>query len=132
MTEQPPAYWSRLTISFGPEGELFGPPEPGPVNDTSDPELARLMRLAVRPVVESLITADELESLSLHRAVDDADEIWVQLTARGERFFAALPADAPDQVVRWLAEQLEDWICETRFAWGEQRTASYSLPTDAE
>ena len=133
------AYWSRLTISFGPEGEILGLPKPGPVNDTNDPELERLLRLAVRPVVESLITPDELESLSLHRE-DWADPrvIWVNLTACGETFYDTItdPAweghETPDpvRIAARVADHLEDWICETRFAWGEQRVASYSLPLD--
>lgn len=134
------AYWSRLTISFGAEGDLFRPPAVGPVNDGTDPQLARLLRIAVKPVVDSLLMDEELESLRLYLDADDPSEIWMQVVARGETFFDAVTYPVweghaepyPAVIAARVADHLEDWICETRFAWGEQRTASYSLPTDAE
>lgn len=114
------AYWSRLTVAFGAEGQLFRPPSPGPVTDADDSELAE-MRLTLEPVVTSLLTADELESLSLHRDVDNPQLVWVQLTACGEQFLTTLGGADLEEVAARLADHLADWICETRFAWGEQR-----------
>lgn len=107
-------------MAFGAEGELFAPPALGPVTDADDPELAQL-RLVVEPVVTSLLTADELESLSLHRDVDEPQLVWVRLTARGEHFITMLGGAGPEAIAARLASHLQDWICETRFAWGEQR-----------
>lgn len=63
-----------------------------------------------------------------------SDDVWVQTTARGEPFehHVESPVFGDGQIDRALlaqnlARDLEDFIAESRFAWGEQRIARYEL-----
>lgn len=137
MNSEPPAYRSDLNIGTS-TGDGLGPPEaPGPVTDAVDPVLRELRRRAVDPVVASLISADELDELSVHWGVGgDPGDVWVRLAARGELFQDLLSSSTwegaeragPARLAERLADHLEDWVCETRFAWGERRIARYTLP----
>jgi hypothetical protein len=104
--------------------------------DAMDPELAALRRQIVDPVVSALLSADEVDELALRWGADPLpDDVWVHLVARGEPFehllhspvHGAGPIDAV-AAAQNLAWQLEDFIAESRFAWGEQRIARYELP----
>lgn len=136
-----PAYRSRLTLRPGPSA---GPthPRPGDVTDAEDPELARLRDAVAVPVVTSLLTARELEQLTVHHGVDgDEGDVWVRVVAAGEVFqdwltspvWRSLEAGAErpltaEECAARLADHLEDWIAESRFGWGQQRSARYVLP----
>jgi len=79
-------------------------------------------------------------------AVDEADhaapaagesaEVWVVLEARGDEHAEWLvhsPSYGPDeptlgQVAWQLADQLADWVCETRFGWGQLREPELTIP----
>ena len=136
------AYTSKLTLYFG---SAAPPAQPGPgdVTDAEDEHLRALRRTVVEPVVTSLLTDDELEHLAVHRGVDgEPDDVWVVLTAAGEVFEDLLFSPSwrlgqpdgghalltPQQCAERLADNLEDWIAESRFGWGQQRTARYVLP----
>lgn len=91
-------------------------------------DLGRVRSDVVEPVVAALLKPGELEDLKVtwgHRS--DQDDLSVMLTARGETFRDALwspdwvGCDTAAGVARRLADHLEDWLCETVFAWGEQR-----------
>jgi hypothetical protein len=65
-------------------------------------------------------------------------ELWIRVSARGEVFESQMwgTGSADDEAtlaeVAWdLASRLEDWVCETAFGWGEQRTAEYTIPPAA-
>ncbi|MBO1766446.1 hypothetical protein [Allobranchiibius sp. GilTou38] len=154
MTEDSAAYRSQLII-YGDqpldlpaaikEGAIFqqGPPpadleRPGDVTDATDTDLASLCVKAVVPVVASLLRKDELEDLHLAWGAPPHErDVWVHLLARGEVFEDLL--DSPNYedggdldavtVAARLADHLQDWLCETAFAWGELRAADYTLPT---
>lgn len=99
---------SRLTLYFG-SAAAPARPRPGDVIDPDDEHLRVVRRTVVEPVVESLLTGEELQALSVHRGVDgDPGDAWVCVVAVGEVF--------------------EDWVAESRFGWGQQRTARYVLP----
>lgn len=109
------------------------------------PDRERVLR-AVRFVVDSLVMPEELDRCALVWTGDDAPPFartlpdldppppggvwWLRVRAEGEEFIWR-----PVSHDRWidelpdLADRLEDWVCETRFAWGQQRTAS--LPSSA-
>ncbi len=130
---------------------------PGPVSDATDERLAALRRRVVEPVVRSLLQPEELGALSVHWGVDgEAGDVWVRIDAAGERHEQQVarpwgsdqadPPDPPDsdpsggpgreaspteaEVAAQLAHYLEDWVCETSFAWGQQRRARYELGED--
>jgi ribosomal protein S18 acetylase RimI-like enzyme len=121
---------------------------PAPVSlntpDDIDPgDLGELRRRIVDSVLASLLAPDEVDSVQLrvggspHSSwVDEpraADEIWVLLDARGEHEEIWLCHLADEA---WSAEDMasdfytrvEDWLPETRFAWGEQRSGTYVVP----
>lgn len=94
-----------------------------------------MRRRIVEPVVTSLLSADELDHLEVWATRSGGvDEVWVRVVARGESFRDLLDStewgtgrDGGSLAAR-LADHLEDWISETAFAWGQQRTADYTLP----
>jgi hypothetical protein len=59
-------------------------------------------------------------------------------TARGELFQDLLSSSAwegadrakPVVLAQQLADHLEDWVCETHFAWGQRRITQYTLPAE--
>ena len=142
------AHTSHLQISFGDERPVASAPSPGEVSDATDARLRELRRRVVDPVVRGLLADDELTSLSVHWGRDGTQgDAWVRLTARGEVFedYLTAPdwglADATsdqaggplaldlEAVARRLASDLEDWIAESGFGWGQQRQARYTLPS---
>jgi hypothetical protein len=119
--------------------------------DPFDPEdLDDLRQRVVLPVVSSLLAADELVSVEVrrgpdeeyrrrwaaHLAPDDLESIWVNVAARDDERWAstvwspqtAWAARTLGEVAANLADRLEDWVCETRFGWGQQRVADYLIP----
>ena len=76
----------------------------------------------VSPVLRALLRDGELEALSVEHT---GGEVQLELTLRGEIFRTTLwsasidepPADTRDR----LASDLQDFIAESRFAWGDQR-----------
>lgn len=142
-----PAFSSKLTLHFdNAESPGLAPwPAPSDVTDATDEQLRAFRRTVVEPVVGSLFTPGELEGLSVHWGKDgDPGEIWVRVTACGELCEAvAYGPDPDDEAESWsswaadpqavaghLASQLEDWIAESEFAWGQQRIARYALSSE--
>jgi hypothetical protein len=112
-------------------------PHPGDVTDVSDATLRELRRRAVDPVVGGLLRPGELEELTVHWGEAGLPgDVWVRLVAGGEVFVQLLSSPAwegeeragVEALAARLADHLEDWICETRFGWGQQRTAQYTCP----
>ena len=121
---------------YPPPGTAEGP---GPVSDTTDPDLASLRRRAVDPVVASLLIPEEVDELSVCWGQEPyGRDVWIRLVPRGEPFLDVLDSPSwsgeepasPAAVAQRLADHLEDWVCETRFAWGQRRVAHYELPAD--
>jgi len=93
----------------------------------------------VRGVVESIVSPDELIDVRLdwvtpmsHR-FDRVDAGWVALRVTviaREDEVEQLEIWGPDWPSDWetalrvFASTLEDWVCETRFAWGQERRAT--------
>ncbi|WP_375504632.1 hypothetical protein [uncultured Jatrophihabitans sp.] len=154
VSEESAAYRSQLII-YGDqpvdlpakikEKAIFrpGPPPaalecPGEITDATDTELATLRAKAVLPVVASLLSEDELEDLHLAwGAPPNERDVWLHLVARGEVFEDLLDSptyegggelDAVTVAAR-LADRMQDWVCETAFAWGQLRAVDYTLPT---
>ena len=106
------------------------------------PEEEARVRRRVHGLVESVVHGRELESVRLewvtpnaHR-FDEPDAGWAALrlsvSAIGDESFQKeiwTPGRRWGEDVAWvdeldqLASDLEDWVCETRFAWGSQRRA---------
>ena len=105
------------------------------MTDVVDHELAELRRRVVDPVVASVLTDDELESVVVfeERA---GQEVRATVVARGEashhylQMQRSLPAADEELAVMaaQFASQLEDFVAESGFAWGEQRVARYEVP----
>ncbi|MCI2240444.1 hypothetical protein MO973_45135 [Paenibacillus sp. TRM 82003] len=136
-----PRPWWRAEVNTTP---LAGQrePRPGPVTDADDERLADLRRRVVEPVVTSVLRPEEIEALSVHWGIDGrAGDVWVRIDIPAERheqlllspWWASDPKEvaAPTtdvQIAAHLGDRLEDWVCETAFAWGQQRRAHYELP----
>lgn len=114
------------------------PERRGSVTDATDKVLADVRAKAVLPVVASLLTAEELEHLHLAWGAPPHErDLWVHMVACGEVFEDLL--DSPSwqnggnqdaaAIAARLADHLQDWLCETTFAWGQLRTVDYTLPT---
>ena len=139
--------WLRVEVDTTPLPSQSSP-RPGPVTDADDARLAALRRRVVAPVVRSQLRPEELQALSVHWGVDgEASDVGVRIDVPVERHeqMVASPwwntdpwgtgqaTEAPvteTDVAAQLAGQLEDWVCETSFAWGQQRTARYELAKD--
>lgn len=93
-----------------------------------------------RALVASVASADEIDDARLERVTptaqqpDDPDAPWVALrltVMAGEDDTFQQEIWAPDRYADWgvalgcLADALEDWVCETRFAWGQRRRAVF-------
>lgn len=101
----------------------------GPVEERFDPTAtAEILRRVVRPVVTGLIRPEELEHLAVGRLPGPGGRraLVVAVQACGESFtleiwHEGLPERGTKEVAVHLGEQLEDWVCRTRFAWGQRR-----------
>lgn len=130
-----PAYTSSLSISFGDPPKDTAPWLTATSTDRNDSALRDLRRRVIDPVVAGLLAADELEQTTVYRSAG-SQEIRVWITAGGEDFHELLARPAyslsaePAAVAEHLADRLEDWVCETRFGWGQQRKARYVLPPE--
>ncbi|MEJ7648815.1 MAG: hypothetical protein WKF57_07260 [Nakamurella sp.] len=89
----------------------------------------------VDPVVESVLTVDELESVVVFEE-RIGHEVRATVVARGETSYhylqtrRSLPA-ADEELARIAAQfasELEDFVSESGFAWGEQRVARKEIP----
>lgn len=134
------AYRSTLTLEFGREAaDRVFPPEPwltAERTDATDDELAEMRRRAIDPVVLSLLTPAELATLRVVvYQVSGSREVSLWLKTMGEEMrhwihdpaFGGPMPDAPD-VAAHFADSMEDWVCETRFGWGQHRIAVYAVP----
>ncbi|NAZ83871.1 hypothetical protein GTR02_18840 [Kineococcus sp. R8] len=119
-------------------------PHPGAVTDAEDERLARLRRRVVEPVVDSMMSAQEVQALSLHWGVHGrGGDVWIRIDAPGDRYEDWLPSpwwttdpsevDPPTseaEIAEHLADRLQDWIAESAFAWGQLRQPDYQLRED--
>jgi hypothetical protein len=134
-----------LTLEFGRGAGRPAPPaQPwltATITDATDDELRELRRRAVDPVIRSLLTPHELAGarVIVHRR-DGAPEISLWLEAGGEEMqdwlwhpeYSGHDSPEPVDVAAHLADRMEDWVCETRFAWGQHRLAVYEVPPPRE
>jgi len=93
------------------------------------PHLGRLAA-AASTVVQALLTEDEIEQMHVieHPGSDgrDGPEVHLTVTARGEvsRHFLWCDGwveESPEELSARIASELQDFISESRFGWGEQR-----------
>ena len=103
------------------------------------PENEARVDARVYALVASVVGDSELKTVRLEWVTpvahqwDDPDARWVALrvtvVAVADEVFAR-EVWGPNWYCAWedelgqLASDLEDWVCETSFAWGEQRTAT--------
>lgn len=92
--------------------------------------LDELLGAVVAPVVAALLPDDDVEELSLYREVDDGPHVVLRVVAAGEtfRFFVRAPGQAPesaDDLRHRLAEDLQDFVAESSFGWGQQRPHAF-------
>lgn len=135
------AYRSTLSLEFDRRGELPEPPgQPwltASQTDATDEELRELRRRAVDPVIRSLLAPDELAAarIIVYRQ-DGTPEISLWLEVGGEEMqdrlwhpeYSGQDSPEPVDVAAHLTARMEDWVCETRFAWGQHRLATYEVP----
>lgn len=135
------AYQSTLTIEFGRDGDPPAPPaQPwltADRTDATDDELRELRRRAVDPVVHSLLRPEELAGARIVVYQENgAPEInlWLEAVAEEMRHWLWHPGYSahdsldPVEIAAHLADSMEDWVCETRFGWGQHRLAKYEVP----
>ncbi len=95
--------------------------------DDTDEDLRALHRDVVEPIARSILRDDELDSVRVHRDAEDPGEIYATIVGRGEAYIHLLSSpswdehQSLDRLADRLVDGLEDWVCETRFAWGERR-----------
>jgi hypothetical protein len=104
------------------------------------PESPDRVQQRVRGVVDSLLGPDELQELRLEWVTPaerppgfSRSSAWIALRitvlAKEDESFR-LEFWGPDMWQDWeeslgdLASNLEDWVCETSFAWGQERVAT--------
>lgn len=96
--------------------------------------VADVMALIVSPVLEVMLKPEELHAASLaRRQGPDSESHWyaeLELNLVGERFIDRVYESTIDSsVTEWrnrLASNLQDFVAESRFGWGEWRP----LPAD--
>lgn len=103
------------------------------------PEAPERTNEPIRGLVASVVHPNELRDLRIEwvtpgaRELDLPDAQWVALrvtvaAGKDEMFQQEIWGPAPVtswHVALWqLASDLEDWVCETGFAWGQQRHAA--------
>lgn len=77
------------------------------------------------PVLGALLSHDEVDSIHITRS--DSGQLTLHLSACGEpsSFYLWAPdwsRESDAEVRRRLASELQDFIAESTFAWGERRT----------
>lgn len=135
------AYRSMLTLQFGRGADVEVPPEEpwltATRTDLTDDELRELRRRAIDPVVRSLLTTDEFASAQVIVYRDEDGRgitVWLQAVDEEMRHWVRHPSDGADRpldpvdIAERFADSMQDWVCETRFAWGQQRIARYRVP----
>lgn len=135
------AYQSTLRLEFS-RGHGVPTPQPDPWRtatrtDATDDALRELRRRAVDPVLASLLSPAELAGADVVVYREDGTEVvslWVRVLGEDLQVwlwnpeFGAGQSQDPVDVAAHLADQMEDWVCETRFAWGQHRLATYRIP----
>lgn len=104
--------------------------------DDTWPSVPVGLRDEIELILATVLRPDELEAVVVGWAADwrsgpptevaeqdDEVELWARVTARGETMSCQLwqPTLQDDVTLDAFADQLEDFISESRFAWGEQR-----------
>lgn len=121
--------------------------------------VSRLRDQVVRPLVESALVEDEVPDIAVHVVIgtefesslrdpgephwtypeDGHEYVWAHVeyrpTNEGAAWRLGRSEDLHDPSVlldalRQLGSDVEDWICETSFGWGEQRHARRLEPDD--
>lgn len=117
-------------------------PRPGPVADSQDERLADLRRRVVDPVVQGMTRPGEVESVTVRWGLDGRDgDVWVVVETTAERFQDLLlspfwraepwevePPGSDEEIAAHLADRFQDWLAESRLAWGQFRPTTYRLP----
>jgi hypothetical protein len=119
-----------------------------PADDPFDPDdLESVRRRTVDPVVWSVLQGHEIDEVAVWevprpRSTEESwlgfpdREVWIRVRSQGETFEGPLWGymlgdDRPPPIgviAERLASLLEDWVCNTRFAWGQRRQADYEIP----
>jgi hypothetical protein len=93
------------------------------------PEDEERTRSRVTALVTSVVRNEELREI---RVEASSRSLWLTVVAGDNEFFegqiwtAHLEATW-EQALEQLCSDMEDWVCETRFAWGQLRHATYPL-----
>ncbi|MBT0767566.1 hypothetical protein KIH74_01435 [Kineosporia sp. J2-2] len=103
------------------------------VDDRFDPAaLDDVRERVVLPVLEAVLRPGELERMELGQG--PGQELLLRVMAAGRTWHGAFwfgpeadPEETLGEVAYYLADRLEDWVCED-VAWGEQRIAEVRIP----
>lgn len=116
---------ARTVVGMRPEvGEVADAASPGGRN--RGPHVTEMIVDVVMPVLSGMTHGDEVDSVSVGWA---DGQLWLEAVLRGETFREPLwvPSDPPWSVGtarERLISDLQDFIAESKFGWGELR-----LPT---
>lgn len=100
------------------------------------PDLPSVLSDIVLPAIRGVLKPDETEDLRLSVGNDPASGVWIaelQLSVRSEEFFdrvfdSAVADMSPAEWSERLASNLEDFVAESRFGWGQDRRADHGQP----
>jgi hypothetical protein len=109
------------------------------VSPDLDPnDLDEVRRRVVAPVVRALLTDAEVESVDVRRVrrwPSDVEGTWVLVRALAELFSWRLSEDPEllhaGEAAERFYDELQDFIAESRLAWGTLRTGDYVVPPPA-
>ena len=108
--------------------------------DLDGNDLAEVRRRAVDPVLAALLREDELDSVALGVGGPPGspwrgheEEVWLAVVARGETFHcfvckAYAWSVSAEEAAAQVHEELQEFIAESAFGWGELRTSDYVVP----
>jgi hypothetical protein len=88
--------------------------------------LDELLGSVVAPVLGALVPDFQITEIGVRASAGD-EEVRLHVVAEGETFgfWVVSPGqepESPDQLRHRLADQLQDWVPETRSAWGQLRS----------
>ena len=91
------------------------------------PEDQERTRSRVAALVKSVVRDDELREI---RVETSSRSLWLTVVAGDDEFFERQiwnPGDdyTWEQSLERLCDAMVDWVCETRFAWGQLRHATF-------
>ena len=93
-------------------------------------QLGKVLSDVVVPVVTALLHEENVQEICIYSEPASASQIGLRIVAEGEtfRFYVRTPGQAPESTEdlrHRLAEDLQDFISESSFGWGQLRSHNF-------